>query len=176
MYLEEILQLESEIEDDLKNVGDKLFRFQPSRTVAGNCLLVSVNMAELIQLAIQVEFDQYADTEIFLDIGSLGKMAADGAITWLWDDKEILKLSRDLIALADSQNQGYHAWLTFAGTVIDPTVLFTLTLGEQDSRQATPLYIDQTGATHPSGRQLRYRSLRRFSVADLQQYSSLLLH
>ncbi|MCS4089650.1 hypothetical protein [Rhizobium sp. BK176] len=176
MNLHEILQLDSEFRDDLETVGERLFRLNPPRLIAGNCLLVSVNLAELVQLAIQVEFDQYAETEIYVEVGNLGIPTTDGGTTkWLWDDEDILDLSADLIALSHQQDQGYHVWLSFAGSLIDPTVLFTLTLGEDDEHSARPLYIDNNGVTYPPGRDLRYNGLRRFSVSDLQQFPSLFL-
>jgi hypothetical protein len=84
-------------------------------------------------------------------------------------------MSADLISLSHQRDQGYHAWLSFAGSVIDPTVLFTLTVGGDDEHSARPLYIDRNGVTYPSGRELRYNGLRRFSVSDLQQFPNLFL-
>ncbi|MQX74418.1 hypothetical protein GHK43_33440 [Sinorhizobium meliloti] len=53
-------------------------------------------------------------------------------------------------------------------------MLFTLTVGEDDEHLARPLYVDRNRITYSSGRGLRYRGLRRFSVADLHLIALML--
>ena len=72
MYLQEILQLDAEISDNLRAVESRLLRLFPPRKIAENCLVVSANMAELVQLSIQKEFD---DKPSFSSVGSIDRHA-----------------------------------------------------------------------------------------------------
>lgn len=173
MQLQELLQLDEEIKEDIQRLESQLKRQNPPRTVAFNCLAVSVGLAEQLEFAIHVAFDHYADQRVIIHIGNLGKEDYVGTEDeeddgWLWKDRAIENLAADLPYLTATEGLGYHAWLSFAGSIIDPTIRYSIPSDEPNSN-SVPLYISRDGTFHPPGLRPRYKSLREFTFTDFDE-------
>lgn len=169
MDLEQILKVDPEIRTDIRHF-DGVLRQRREHGIAGNCFLVSVNLAQFVETAIQMEFPEYAQTKISVHIGNLGIDRGNG-IEWLWDDKDILDLSKDPGGLAFIPGQGYHAWLTFDDLTIDLTIDYSMEL--RGAQELGPVYFDVTRASHPKGLNCEYRSLKAFGLGELFRYDAL---
>jgi hypothetical protein len=169
VLLEEVLRIDPEIRSDIQHF-ETILRQRRGHGIAGNCFLVSVNIASFVETAIHMEFPEYANNKIIVHIGNLGA-TRDTGDEWLWNDRDIVDLSNDPGGLPFIPGQGYHSWLTFDDVIIDPTIDFTMEI--RGIEQQGPIYFDGDGASHPPKLGYIYRSLRSFGLGDLFRYAAL---
>lgn len=158
---------ENEIDAVKGALAGVLDGYRQKHSVLNQCFRTSHRLAEQVQRAIVDVLPHYEGSEIAVDIGNLyqdGKLLLDQE---LCEHYSVNLPPRGTVGRIGPEE--YHAWLWFAGSIIDMTFLYSMA-ALMNNRDFDPeiLFVSRNREMVPFKLAFEYVPYRRWSVAEIR--------